>query len=280
MTTKHIQRSYIPGGKWVYYKIYCGINTADSLLTNTLSPIANSLIKDNIIDQWFFIRYADPEQHLRVRFHLKDEQLIGKVMDAIKVSIDPYMKDLIVKDIQLATYHREMERYGENTIEDLEYYFYQDTLAIMQIIQESPTEEIRFQRVLIFLDQIINIFLPDIETKFAFLERLQSSFKSEFQINSFGKKALGKKYRSFKNNESIAPLEIDLSTFEATYHIINRLDQKNQLQIPLEDLLASIIHMHVNRVFQSRQRLYEMVLYDFLFQNTRSEFYRKKKQRN
>jgi thiopeptide-type bacteriocin biosynthesis protein len=278
MSEKSIQRSYIPGDKWVYYKIYCGINTADSLLVNTIAPIGEQLIKENVIDQWFFIRYADPDQHLRIRFHLNDTAFIGKVMEAIRISLDSYIKNQLVRDLQIGTYHREMERYGENTIEELESYFYHDTKVIIKIIQESNTEEIRFERVLTFLDQIIDVFIPNLETKLAFLERLQQSYKSEFQINNFGKKALGKKYRSFKSNSSIIPLEIDLSPFKATHKILDTLHKEGQLQVPLENLLASIIHMHVNRVFQSRQRLYEMVLYDFLHQKTRSDFYKKKKE--
>jgi len=277
MSTNSIQRSFIPGDKWVYYKIYCGINTADSLLTKTIAPLSDKLVKDDLIDQWFFIRYVDPDQHLRVRFHLKDTAFIGKVMETIKASLDTYIKSQLVRDLQIATYHREIERYGENTIEVLESYFYEDTKVIIKIIEESPTEEVRFDRVLKFLDQITNLFLPNLETKLIFLERLQLSYKTEFKINNFGKKTLGKKYRSFKGESDTSTLKIDLSSFKSIHNTLEKLHKKGQLEIPIESLLASIVHMHVNRVFQARQRLYEMVLYDFLYQKNKSAYYKEKK---
>jgi hypothetical protein len=41
-------------------------------------------------------------------------------------------------------------------------------------------------------------------------------------------------------------------------------------EIMLDDLLGSYIHMMMNRMFRTRQRLMEMVLYDFLFRTYKS----------
>jgi len=61
------QRTFIPGDAWVYYKIYTGAKTSDILLTEIIKPVAEKLIEQELIDQWFFIRYADPKHHIRVR---------------------------------------------------------------------------------------------------------------------------------------------------------------------------------------------------------------------
>ena len=65
-----VKRSFIIGSEWVYYKIYTGPKTADSILVDFIKPIVDQLLKDGIIKMWFFIRYADPEFHLRVRFQI------------------------------------------------------------------------------------------------------------------------------------------------------------------------------------------------------------------
>jgi thiopeptide-type bacteriocin biosynthesis protein len=41
-------------------------------------------------------------------------------------------------------------------------------------------------------------------------------------------------------------------------------ESKQLLEVPLEKLLVSYIHMMINRLFRSKQRLYEMVIYDML----------------
>ena len=72
-----IQRTYIPGDQWLYFKIYTGFKTADLLLREVIPRIANQLLAGHIISKWFFIRYSDPELHLRLRFCLQDTSKVG-----------------------------------------------------------------------------------------------------------------------------------------------------------------------------------------------------------
>jgi thiopeptide-type bacteriocin biosynthesis protein len=46
--------------------------------------------------------------------------------------------------------------------------------------------------------------------------------------------------------------------------IILEMEKNNELEIPLNKLLGSYIHMMINRLFRSKQRLSEMVIYDML----------------
>jgi thiopeptide-type bacteriocin biosynthesis protein len=54
------------------------------------------------------------------------------------------------------------------------------------------------------------------------------------------------------------------------------LNENKQLQMPLTDLMSSYSHMMVNRLFKSKQRTHEMVLYDFLHRYYKSEIARQK----
>jgi len=277
MEKENTQRAFIPGSKWVYYKVYCGLNTADNILTQMISPLSNQLINDGIIDQWFFIRYSDPENHLRIRFHLKDEKKIEAVMKGVYQTLESHVNNKLIWDLQLATYQRELERYGANTIEDLESFFYHDSEFLLEIIKASQDEETRFQQVFYYVNSLINLFISNHEEKLAFLDRGQSNFKTEFNANNFTKKQLSKKYRSFNTGNRPDTFQMDLAPLQKIANKILSLDKQEALELPLTNLLGSIVHMTVNRVFQSRQRLYEMVLYDFLHQKTRSDYYRQKK---
>jgi len=55
------------------------------------------------------------------------------------------------------------------------------------------------------------------------------------------------------------------------------MDKSGELQIPLQALLTSIIHMSMNRWFRTKNRLYEMVIYEFLSRYYASEIAKKQK---
>ncbi|WP_392348660.1 lantibiotic dehydratase C-terminal domain-containing protein [uncultured Polaribacter sp.] len=54
---ENAQRTFVIGDKWLYYKIYCGVKTADMLLLEVIKPLTEQLIEEKIIDKWFFIGY-------------------------------------------------------------------------------------------------------------------------------------------------------------------------------------------------------------------------------
>lgn len=107
-----MQRIFILGDEWVYLKIYVNPAESDRILLDSICSLKDKLLNDGIIDKWFYLRYGDPEYHLRIRFHLVRTGhlglLIGLFNDAIKQDI---VKKYIWK-IQADTYNREMERYG------------------------------------------------------------------------------------------------------------------------------------------------------------------------
>ena len=67
-----VDKIFIPGSEWVYFKLYTGTKTADAILQNELYRYIRELLNNGIIDKWFFIRYTDPDFHIRLRLHLKE----------------------------------------------------------------------------------------------------------------------------------------------------------------------------------------------------------------
>lgn len=65
-------RTFIPGSEWIYFKLYTGTKTADAILKNELYVYVNEMLSNDIADKWFFIRYTDPDFHIRLRLHLKE----------------------------------------------------------------------------------------------------------------------------------------------------------------------------------------------------------------
>ena len=111
------QRNFILGDHWLFFKIYTGYKTSDKILTEVIKPVATSLQKANVISQWFYIRYADPQHHIRVRFYLPDPAKIGLVIQQLRPYFQHFMNEDLIWKVQTDTYEREIERYGVNTIE-------------------------------------------------------------------------------------------------------------------------------------------------------------------
>src|SRR6185436_17553588 len=105
----HIARRSPPGSEWLYAKIYCGTTSADRVLVNVVAPVIRAANEQGWIDGWFFIRYADPEPHLRVRLHGDPAVLHSSVAPALNAAL---ALESHAWRVQLDTYEREIERYG------------------------------------------------------------------------------------------------------------------------------------------------------------------------
>ncbi|WP_400075062.1 thiopeptide-type bacteriocin biosynthesis protein [Winogradskyella sp. R77965] len=284
MASKSVQKTFIVGEEWLYYKIYCGVKTADSVLIEVLQPFCEDLLEKQLIDKWFFIRYSDPNPHLRVRFHVVKNENLSIVITQIKVLIMPFINSKQVWDITLGTYKRELERYGKYTIELSESFFYYDSQKSITIIENAEDDTARFLMVFKWVEYLVSLFRLNTQDQLSFLKQMQSSFKAEFKTDKTVTKELNLKYKSLdtelssnRNKNQIANSELELELELELEQIINnllKLHQQNLLEVSLSDLLSSYIHMSINRTFRSKQRLYEMMIYAFLHKKNQSKFAR------
>lgn len=197
-----IKRKFAPGSEWLYLKIYTGIVSADTILVKAITPLINYLVKENIISKWFFLRYYDSDFHLRIRLLLTNKNQTGYVIQQINIYLLKYHNHDIIWKIQYDTYIREIERYGNKTIELSESIFSTDSsiiLKIIKIINKSNNENYRWMISLKLIDFYLDSFCIDINNKCKLLEILNTSFKNEFGFNKYNSKQFNIKYREKKN---------------------------------------------------------------------------------
>lgn len=291
----NIQQIFIAGDEWLYYKFYTGAKTADKILSNIIKPITEQLLSNSIIDKWFFIRYADPKQHIRVRFHYTKPQYVFNIIQVVNTFSKPYIVQNLLWKVQLDTYQREIERYGVNTMELSESLFYHDSnmiVSMLNFIDGDRGEKIRWLFSIRAIDTLLSDFNLSIPDKHDLLKNLADNLGKEFGLNSFLIKQLSNKYRKErklindilnreKDNESnIKPLfhllDIKSSTSKVMISKILIINKNKNLQVTLDHLLRSYIHMMMNRIFKSKHRLHEMVIYGFLFRHYKSEIAKQK----
>lgn len=283
-----MKRNFCIGSEWLYYKIYIGPKTADFLLLEKLSPIIERLITENVIDKWFFIRYKDPQEHIRIRFYSKSSKKILIVISELFPILNNLLEQDIIWKIQTDTYQREIERYGENTIENSETLFWHDSELILKYLEIKSSfvkEETQLLFSFLSIDNFLNLFLSTNTEKLNFMDNLQLSFKKEFHADKVLKKQMDLNYRnlspeidsfltySCQNQYS----EIFKIIYEKQLKIENIISFiKSDLQTSLSGFLISHIHMMINRQYTSKQRRYEVIIYDHLYRHYKTIEFKKR----
>ena len=102
----------MPGSDWLYVKLYSGRTRHDELLSGPIRQFVEQVTAAGMIDRWFFIRYADPFPHLRLRFHGDPSALLKEVVPALMPWTQTLADAGLVQRLTVDTYSREVERYG------------------------------------------------------------------------------------------------------------------------------------------------------------------------
>ncbi|MFC9126091.1 lantibiotic dehydratase [Streptomyces sp. NPDC057099] len=121
----------LPGGSWLYAKLYCPGPLQDTVLARHLPELLDALPPE--ADRWFFVRYADPDPHLRLRLHGDPRTLYGEILPALHDLAADLRRQRLVGRLVLDTYDPETERYGgtARTMEAAERVFHADSAAAL-----------------------------------------------------------------------------------------------------------------------------------------------------
>ncbi|MEW2265162.1 lantibiotic dehydratase [Streptomyces sp. NPDC047853] len=108
-------RVHLPGEDWLYAKWYAEPSAQEALLADHL-PAVLAEVEDEV-DRWFFLRYQDPEPHLRLRFHGDPGALYGRVLPAISRVSRALVERGALRTLTLDTYRPESDRYGGEALQ-------------------------------------------------------------------------------------------------------------------------------------------------------------------
>ncbi len=286
-TESEIRRSFPIGSEWLYFKIYCGAATTDELLCHSIYPLVQQFLENDWINDWFFIRYTDPKNHIRIRFHLKNQENTGNVSNALYNALENAIEQKQIWKLQTDTYEREMERYGTATMELSEQLFCLDSRMTLDFLSQIDSFQSNYRWLfgIAAIDALLVAFEYDLAQKTKLLEGMKTSFGKEFGMNKHLRKQMNEKYDTFEiqintlfqkeiEDENLAFVRASALQHQEELKTIalkiKGLLSENQLQ----DVLGSYIHMTMNRLFKSKQRMYEMVVYDFLYKNYKTMAYK------
>ncbi|MFK0145728.1 lantibiotic dehydratase [Streptomyces griseus] len=123
---------HLPGGDWVFAKLYCPGWAQNTVLVHHLPTLLDGLADD--VDRWFFVRYADPDPHLRLRLHGGSRTLTARVLPALHDLAEELRRRGLAGRLVLDTYEPETARYGgtADAMAAAERVFHADSAAALE----------------------------------------------------------------------------------------------------------------------------------------------------
>jgi thiopeptide-type bacteriocin biosynthesis protein len=294
------RRSFAPGSEWTYAKLYTGTASADQVLKELVVPLIRRATNGKWIDRWFFIRYGDPDWHLRLRCRGLPERLRTELIPSLESAVDALLADGRVWRFQFDTYEREVERYGgPEGIELAEKLFQVDSEAVVRILELLSGDEgadARWRLALRGMDMLLDDLGLTPDAKLGVVKPMRESYGREFRVDGSFERQLGAKYREERrelenvlgaaqaDHGDLAPglailkeRSLQIAPIAST---LKQLEVEGRLTVPIATLASSYLHMHANRFLRSAARAHELVLYDFLTRTYESRLARIRKASN
>jgi thiopeptide-type bacteriocin biosynthesis protein len=292
-----VNRIFEPYSEWVYFKVYTGTKTADKIIANQIASISKKLKKEGIINKWFFIRYADPKNHLRIRFNLSSTTSFNTLNNLLQKQLSPMVKSGLIWKIQTDTYQRELERYGHETMELSEDFFYINSeaiLGLLKLFSSDAAQENRFIIGLLGVVKLYDAYGYSIQERLSLIEEGAISYGREFglqnsqqlrdKIKTDYRKLLPQMEFLLAAKSTNTGLDLAICTSaERIYKKQNKallpiakMFKFNSYEKSIDELMSSYIHMFVNRFFSDNQRFQELIIYQLLEKYYKAQISRQK----
>jgi thiopeptide-type bacteriocin biosynthesis protein len=282
--TPQLRRTFPPGSEWLYFKIYTGTASSDRILTRAIGPVLKQLHQAEIVDRWFFLRYADPEHHLRIRLHGEPARLREHALPAVSAALDPHLSEGTVWKVAVDTYDREIERYGgDDGIELAERIHAADSCAVLQVLSMLEDQDsgldIRWKLCLYATDRLLtDAGLTPLQRR-DWAKQGAANYRLEYPNAPNLESAIARRWRA--ESADLITLLDDTSQHageparqvfrvrsEQTTALFAELvehDRRGSLTVPTSQLLYSFNHLHAIRLLRSAARTHELILHGFLY---------------
>lgn len=249
-----------PGSDWLFMKLYAGPDLHESLLTGPVRSLVEEVCVRHLADDWFFIRYQDPDPHIRLRFQGDPDVLTSQLLPALSVWSSKLISDGSCLKITFDTYDREIERYGgQEGVEVAEALFGADSRAVIQLLALLHQQQGGIDRTLLAVlsaDRLLAALgLSPAERLAWYRQRVkdrQQTGQAYRQKSTQLRTLLGNPTHALAatsggdkvltvltaRHEALAPLAERLAELKA----------QRGVNWPFTSLYASYIHMHCNRL--------------------------------
>jgi thiopeptide-type bacteriocin biosynthesis protein len=281
------RRTCPPGSDWLYLKVYTGPVTADRLLVDELAPLAQRAVAAGFADSWHYLRYGDPDFHVRVRLHGEPQTLASVVLPGLLEEADRMVAAGLAWRVVLDTYEREIERYGgTDAITLAESAFHTDSEAVVAGLALLPAgDEAARDRWCLAVASVAALLRSlglDEQRMTAVVAGLRAAYGAEQRVDADRRRELARRLRAERprlepmvdaalsgangsvTQPALAAILAPLAELAPVGMQLAELEREGRLEAGFEEIAASLAHMHVNRLLRADARAHELRIHDAL----------------
>lgn len=262
----------LPGNAWIYFEIFGNPNRLASLLSEKVRPYL--ALHRRVIEKWFFIRYNEGGEHIRLRIKLKNPEKSHMHTVALGKLFEIELAHGLLSDVKLRTYKREVHRYSSQLMDHVEDHFKEDSAFVLAITKYHFSELQKYWLCIETLNAIRESGTFSFSEFETIVHKMSLAFNNEFEINFQDFKEINKLHKSLQQITDpliVKRLQIHFGKFHNSFNRILLAAEKSHRP----KLFADLFHMHINRLFITDQRFMEMLVYNFIKLDIVREFKRK-----
>ncbi|QBD79724.1 hypothetical protein EPA93_28600 [Ktedonosporobacter rubrisoli] len=270
------ERNVYPGEDWIFNKLYASPKQHDELIAGPVRSLIKQLQEQGLIDRWFYLRYNDPEPHLRLRCHASTPEKRGPALQQILQWSLQLAERGLLQRYSLDTYEREVERYGgPDAIELLEQVFTLDSTLTSNLVAAHYARHLTLDPMLTLVfsyEQFFAAWGYDQAQRLQWLQQLQTdkyAWSKEFRAQRklyceyFAPRSSASDPDQQKQRQLLLSLlQPYTASLRACGEQVRKLAQGGKLWVPEHELLGSLAHMHKIR-FLDLDRQKELQAYAF-----------------
>jgi len=266
-----------PGSEWLFVKLYCPRNLENDVVPESMLTFAENVVAAGLADSWFFIRYSDPDSHIRLRFHGSPQRLTGQLFTTMCAWAGGLMSEGLCLKFAFDTYEPEIERFGGAAgMAAAEGLFAADSRGCARLLHELkrkvwPHDEITL--LALSIDDLLGAIGLEAAERLRWY-RGQTNARgadigAEFrQRKNVLRSVLGQPQQflaGFAGGSAIASILAQRQeTLVPVAERLRELAEQRILTQPLDALCASFVHLHLNRMSSpgspSEQRILSLLL--------------------
>ena len=212
-------RRFLPGSEWLYAKLYCGTSEADHILREVVRPVVNEALRTGAARRWFFIRFGDPDWHLRLRFSGESTRLVAELLPLLHDRAEGLSREGRLWRLEFDTYDRELERYGgPSAIEATEEYFQADSEAVLDIVSQLSGDagaDLRWRFAVYGIDRLMDDFGLDLVARQRIMRDMHEDLWRELRGGKALRMELGRRFRDKRQSlmELLGPVRRESECF-------------------------------------------------------------------
>jgi thiopeptide-type bacteriocin biosynthesis protein len=245
-----------PGSEWLYLKLYGGANGQDDLIAGPVRDFAAFVLAEGLAQRWFFLRYADPAPHLRIRFGGTPADLTNRLLPAACDWASGLLAGGSCTRFAFDTYDREVERYGGAAgVAVAEDVFCVDSAAVaayQALLTRRETALDKETLAVLTLDNLLDGLGLSACERTAWLRGVVANRGTASAEYRKRQKILRVQLGALRAGTTDSPLgEVAAGARRALVPCGERLAdlaRRAELSRPTDDLHGSLVHMHCNRL--------------------------------